>query len=747
VDITGLIASVGHTVKERFESERRVLSFQSYLELFDKRPWEQSRDAVRYLRDCFDHFGSYEVERLGQKFKRWRLFDGFERDESSGRYRRREALFGNEAAQRRVYQLITGFAREGRANRLILLHGPNGSAKSTFVSCIMNALEIYSEQDQGALYRFSWIFPHGRDGMSIGFDNVADVLDGADSFAELPDGSVEAKVSSELREHPLLLLPLDQRRLIVDQAYAEHQIKEAPPDWIRFGLLGHKNKQIYDALLTAYRGDLAKVLTHVQVERYYHSRRYRVGLVTIGPEMAVDAFERQLTADRSLHALPASLSSVNLFETYGQLVDASAGIVEYSDLLKRPIDAWRYLLLAIETGEVSLSFSKVPLNCVMFATTNELHLTAFKGHHEYRSFRSRFQLERMPYLLNYKDEQAIYDTQIALQLTCPVAPHATFTAAVWAVLTRLVRPRADRYRRKSLGRLAAQLQPMEKAELYAEQRAPERFTSEEANELLADLPEIVEEAMASDAYEGLNGASPREIRSIILEAASDSRRQTLTPMAVLERIEAFCDRSDFDFLKQDKESGYFDHRGFIEQVQKKWLDRVDEELRIATGLVEEGRHLELFYRYVTHVSYWVKSERIYNPVTGKDENPDTEMMAQVEQMLDAGAKPGDFRRDLIGAVAAHALDHPGKGVDYARIFPRHLARMREAYFNEHKRELVAVAQGILKTLSDEAADEFADSQQQASIASTYKVFIERFGYNDEALREALAELVRYRYSS
>ena len=30
-------------------------------------------------------------------------------------------------------------------------------------------------------------------------------------------------------------------------------------------------------------------------------------------------------------------------------------MIEFSDLLKRPLDAWKYLLLAIEKGEVALT--------------------------------------------------------------------------------------------------------------------------------------------------------------------------------------------------------------------------------------------------------------------------------------------------------------------------------------------------------------------------------------------------------
>ena len=112
------------------------------------------------------------------------------------------------------------------------------------------------------------------------------------------------------------------------------------------------------------------------------------------------------------------------------------------------------MLLAIEDGEVALTFSNVPVNAVLIASSNEVHLQAFREHHEYNSFRGRLHLIRVPYLLDYEQEQAIYDTQIAPQVQKHVAPHATFVAALWAVLTRLRRPHPDRYE-SSAGRVAA----------------------------------------------------------------------------------------------------------------------------------------------------------------------------------------------------------------------------------------------------------------------------------------------------
>ena len=148
------------------------------------------------------------------------------------------------------------------------------------------------------------------------------------------------------------------------------------------------------------------MLRHVQVERYFISQRYRTGAVTIGPQMSVDAGERQITADRSVAALPTSLKATTLFEAYGELIEAAGGLLEFSDLLKRPLDAFKYLQISIETGEVSLQQQSVQLNCVMMGSANEVHLGAFREHPEFASFRGRLEMVRAPYLRSFLEEKA-----------------------------------------------------------------------------------------------------------------------------------------------------------------------------------------------------------------------------------------------------------------------------------------------------------------------------------------------------
>jgi serine protein kinase len=738
------LETIRRDVKTRFESQKRVLSFREYLELVQASPRRHTRDAARYLKDSMDFFGSYEVSKPTGTLRRWKLFDLELGRHDRGRQvelRLRDRLAGHEAAQAAFYRILDGFEREGRANRLVLLHGPNGSAKSTFVSCLMRGLEAYSESDEGALYRFSWIFPRSREGGGIGFTTASDELGQADSFAHLPEERIIAKLPSSVREHPLLLLPRDVRQQLIATAYEKAGVVEAAPDWVWAGQLARKNQQIFQALLTAYRGDLDRMLAHIQVERFYISRRYRVGAVTIGPQMSVDASERQITADRSIESLPASLSALTLFEPYGELVDASGGIVEFSDLLKRPLEAWKYLLLAIENGEVSLQMSNLPINAVMVASSNELHLSAFRQHPEYNSFRGRIVRIRMGYLLDVHGEREIYDGQIVPQIPKHVAPHTTYVAALWAVLTRLRRPDASRFESSELGTIVASLTPLEKADLLSDGVVPARFDADQAKVLASGIAEVLEEGTTASDYEGISGASPREVRMLLLDAAADFAAPCVSPVTLLNRMAEFCERDDYEFLKAQPDGPYRDHRAFVDQVRERWLDIVESELRAASGLIDEQSPMTLFDRYVNHVSHWVKKERIYNPVTGKDEDPDIDLMRGVEGKLD-GDDAQDFRNELLSAIAAWAIDHPDQDVDYEALFPHYIERLRQAYFDERRGQIGEIGRAMMAILDE---DDGLESDLREAAQQALQVLIGVYGYQRSSVKVALGALIDARY--
>jgi predicted Ser/Thr protein kinase len=734
-------------------------------------PVRRTRDASRYLRDVFDHYGSRKVQHAWGAYTRWNLFDlPWEKPEVPGgngasgadvsggggdgaatkKALPRGALIGQEHVQEEVYRALSNFAREGRPNRLVLLHGPNGSAKSTFVSCLMAALEQYSMTDEGALYRYSWVFPSNktvRGTLGFGQRDGDQVGTRLDTFAYLPDDQIDAKLIVEVRDHPIFLIPVAERQRLLEQLYERERRKapvEPPSEWILRGELSHKSQQVFEALLSSYKGSFKDVLRHVQVERYFISRRYRVGAVTIGPQMSVDAGERQLTADRSLASLPASLQALTLYEAKGELVEAAGGLLEFSDLLKRPLDAFKYLQLTVETGEVALTQQNVQLNCVMMGSANELHLDAFREHPEFASFRGRLELVRTPYLRSYVHEQTIYDGLVAPQVRRFVAPHATEMAAMFAVLTRMRKPNPERYTR-SVGNVVATLTALEKMDLYATGRAPERLDAEAQKLLRANVHEIWAESDAYPIYEGRVGASPREMRIVLLDAAQSPKYTTLSPLAVLEEIDALCLRkNEFEWLQQEPiAGGYHDVKQFREALHGRLLGAWEQEMYAASGLVDEQRYAELFDRYIVHVSSWVKKERLFNRVTGQYEEPDEKMMREVEKLLDVKGDPQDWRKQTISAIAAWALDHPGAKVEPATVFPQHLKRMREAIYAERRTAVAHLARDVVVLLRDNAIG--LDHERKRAAHAAVERLASRFGHSSDSTAEMASLLLRRRF--
>ena len=667
-DAKAWLGKITADMREAYARNRRVMSFAEYLTLFEVDMPRQVRSAAQYLRDVFDHYGTTTARGPRGALTHWQLFD-CPWDQG------RDSLKGQEEVQAAVYRLLSNFTRQGRSNRLILLHGPNGSAKSTFVSCLQRAMEHYSSLDEGALYRFNWIFPSqrtGKGGIGFGGGPLPDRQAVGESYAYLEDDLVESKIVDELRDHPILLLPHEGRR-----AWIEENLKDQiaaglrPARALLDGDLSHRNRQIFEALLVSYQGDFDKVLRHVQVERFFVSRRYRQALATVEPQLAVDARVRQMTMDRSLATLPPALQSLTLFEFVGELVDGNRGLLDFDDLLKRPLDAFKYLLGVVEDGMTSLEVASIAVDTVFLATANETYLAAFKESPEFQSFKGRMELVRAPYLLDHRLERQIYDARMNEAMGAHadrhVAPHVTWVAALWAVLTRMRKPNPEKYS-DGLADLVARLSPSDKARLYAGE-VPETFSPDEQKQLLASVETIAHESDSYPLYEGRSGASPREMTLLLMNAAQSAKWKCVSPFAVLEELEELVRAvSVYEFLRQETlPGGFHDNAKFIGQVHDGLIDRIDDEVRTSMGLVDERRYLEQFERYLAQVSCWVKHEKYHNPLTGQDEEADEDLMAEVERALHVESGDGGaaaFRRTIIAKIGAWSLDHRDQKPDY-----------------------------------------------------------------------------------
>jgi predicted Ser/Thr protein kinase len=373
-----------------------------------------------------------------------------------------------------------------------------------------------------------------------------------------------------------------------------------------------------------------------------------------------------------------------------------------------------------------------------------VHLGAFREHPEFESFRGRLELTRVPYLRSWIDEQRIYDAQIVPQVRRHVAPHATRMAAMFATLTRMRRPNADRYE-KPLRNLVSELTASEKLDLYATATTPSRLDEESAKLLRAAIPTLYTESDTYPIYEGSIGASPREMRTVMLDATQSPRYDCLSPLAVLDELDRLCERtSEYAFLSEERlPGGYHDHVLFRQILRQRLLDTFEDEFRVASGLVDEKRYSELFDRYITHVSYWVKGEKIRNSLTGAHEDPDERLMREVETLLGSVGKPEQFRHSLINTVAAWAIDHPGQPINNAQVFAQQMKRLREAVFTERRVAVAKLTRDLWVRIREESSG--LDEAQRQAADRLLDGLRTRYGYEPTSAADAAGVLLRERF--
>jgi predicted Ser/Thr protein kinase len=234
------------------------------------------------------------------------------------------------------------------------------------------------------------------------------------------------------------------------------------------------------------------------------------------------------------------------------------------------------------------------------------------------------------------------------------------------------------------------------------------------------------------------------MQSVLFNAANSVRYPYLSPLGLLDEVEELVRNvSVYEFLKQETlPGGFHDNKKFIELTRSRLVDLIDDDVRGSMGLIEEAEYARLFDRYVTHVTNWIRKEKVRNPSTGRLENADEEMMREVERTLDVGSRKDEFRHDVISKIGAWSLDHPNRRPDYGEIFPDYFKKIREAYFQQQRK---VVRRGIDELLVYLAGDQTMQPEALQRAEKTVQAMVDQRGYSKPSARDAIMLLRRQRY--
>lgn len=649
-------------------------SFDEYMNLVKSNP-KITRNAFQRMYDMIVEAGTEDYTDFKKQVVRYRFFDDAA---NNGK----DAVFGLDIALMKLVNVLRAAALGyGTEKRVILLHGPVGSAKSTICRMLKKGLEAYSKTDQGALYTFEWIDEKEELGGLLG-KNVR-------SFP------------SPMHEDPLLLFPEEMRQQVCDEINrgqdGDFRVKIE-------GELSPPSRYIFKNLMDKYNGELMRVLQHVRVRRLFLSEADRIGIGTFQPKDEKNQDSTELTGDINYRKIAeyGSDSDPRAFNFDGEFNVANRGMIEFVEVLKLDVAFLYDLLGASQEHRVKpKKFAQTHIDEVIIGHTNEPEYRRLQDNEFMEALRDRTVKIDIPYITRWKDEINIYKKDFNSQKMrgISIAPHTIEMAAMWAILTRLEKPKK------------ANLTRMQKLKLYNGKTLP-NYTEDNVKELRKEA-----------IREGLEGMSPRYIQDKLSNAivnAQQNNRGSVNPFMVLNELESGL--KNHSLLSNEELKA--EYRELLGVVKQEYEEIIKGEVQRAIS-ADESALQRLCANYIDNVKAYTQKERVRNQFTGMDEEPDERLMRSIEEKIEIPeSRKDDFRREIMNYIGALAIE--GKKFNYKMNERLHKA-LELKLFEDQKDSIK------LTSLVSSVADK--DTQEKIEIVKTR--LIKDYGYDEISATDVL----------
>ncbi len=619
-------------------------TFDEYLDIVRDHP-EATRLAYQRLYDMILSHGTEDVYENKEKITRYKFFTEFASLHG-------DAIYGLD---RPLMHLVNAFKSAakgyGTERRVLLLHGPVGSSKSTIARLLKKGLEQYSRTDQGMLFSFSW-------------------------KSDSPGGPWH---KCPMHEEPLHLVPHELRAPLL--ARLNDALKSDQDEIVIQGELCPFCRQMYNERLARHDGDWHRMLDEIKVYRLILSEQDRIGVGTFQPKDEKNQDSTELTGDINYRKIAeyGTDSDPRAFNFDGELNIANRGLVEFIEVLKLDVAFLYDLLGASQEHKIKpKKFAQTDIDEVILGHTNEPEYRRLQNNEFMEALRDRTVKIDVPYVTRLKDEIRIYEKDFNAERVKGkhIAPHTIEIAAMWAVLTRLVQPKH------------ANLTLLQKLKLYNGKTLP-GFTED-------NVVELKREAM----NEGMHGISPRYIQDKISNAlVAHPDESCVNPFMVLHELELGLRHHSLITSQEQLQHC----RELLSVVKEEYEDIVKNEVQRAIA-ADEDALTRLCSNYIDHVKAYTQREKVRNRYTGNYEEPDERLMRSVEEKIDIPeGRKDDFRREIMNYIGALAID--GKRFDYKTN--ERLQKALELKLFEDQKDTIKLT-SLVSSVVDKATQEKID---------------------------------------
>lgn len=660
-------------VVEDFRHQSWEGTFFEYLDSVKANP-AITRNSFQRMYDMIMTYGSSSYQEYKKTITRFHFFDD---PIDNGK----DAVFGLDVQLVKLVNFFKSAALGyGTEKRVLLLHGPVGSAKSTIARLLKKGIETYSRGDAGAMYTFKWVDPEGK-------------------FSDILGGTRE--VMSPMHEEPLKLIPEELR------AKALEELNRGNKSTYKIAISGDldpASRFIFREFLKRYDGDWMKVLNHIKIVRLVLSEKDRIGIGTFQPKDEKNQDSTELTGDINYRKIAeyGSDSDPRAFNFDGEFNVGNRGVVEFIEVLKLDVAFLYDLLTASQEHKIKpKKFAQTDIDLVIIGHTNEPEFRKLQNNEFMEALRDRTVKIDVPYITKLKEEVKIYEKDFNPNRIKgkSIAPHTIEVAAMWAVLSRLEAPKK------------ANVSMLQKMKLY-DGKTLSGWTEDNVKELRKDA-----------IREGLDGISPRYVQDKISNALVNDKNGDvgcINPFMVLNELDSGLKHHAL-IGSEDRRKHY---RELIDVVKQEYEDIIKNEVQRAIS-ADEDAIAKLCGNYIDSVKAYTQRERVKNKYTGQDEEPDERLMRSIEEKIEIPeSRKDDFRREIMNYIGALAID--GKTFDY---------RMNERLHKALELKLFEDQKDTIKLTS--LVSNVVDRQTQEKIDIVKARLIKNFGYDEISATDVL----------
>jgi serine protein kinase len=465
---------------------------------------------------------------------------------------------------------------------------------------------------------------------------------GLEDWTRSDSGAVFAIKDCPMHEEPLHLIP--------------HELRSEIEKHYGIYIEGDLCPQCRYSLEHSYQGRHEDV----RVQRILFSEKERVGIGTFAPSdpKSQDITELTGSIDLSTIGEVGVESDPRAYRFDGELNIANRGLMEFVEMLKVD-EKFLYSLLTlsqeqnIKTGR----FAMIYADEVILSHTNENEYISFAGNRKSEALQDRIILVRVPYNLRVSQEERIYGkllNQSEVLRNVHIAPNTLRVAAMFAVMTRLEEPKRQN------------VDIVKKMKLYDGEDV-EGYKSK-------DVRELKEETVR----EGMDGISPRYIINRLSSALVRDGVTCINPIDALRAIKDGFEQHTG--ISSDQRERYLN---LISAARKEYDELAKIEVQRAFVYSFEEMARTICNNYLDNVEAYCNKERIKDPITEEEMDPDEQLMRSIEEQIGISDNAKNtFRQEILIRISSYA--RKGRSFEY----------------NSHERLKEAIEKKIFADLKD-----------------------------------------------